>query len=76
MKNTTISDVDMAHSTVDEIILYTTMTSYNPTYITIEPLGDLYFGLYYKDSYMGPVVVSNASLVPGSKCQKKTNSQN
>jgi len=46
------------------------MTSYNPTYITIDPLGDLYFGLYYRDSYMGPVVVSNASLVPGGNYYK------
>jgi hypothetical protein len=66
LKNTTISDVDISHSTSDEIILYSTMTTYNPTFTTISPLGDLYFGLYYQDAFMGPVVVSNASLAPGA----------
>ncbi|KNC50587.1 uncharacterized protein AMSG_11615 [Thecamonas trahens ATCC 50062] len=57
---------DMDHSTPHAVVLNLVINIYNPSVVTIDPLGDLFFGIYYQDVLMGHVVVRNVVLVAHS----------
>ena len=57
-----MSVFDLTQSTPDQIIVEMSVCMLNPSDISIGNLGDMYFGVYYGDSYMGNVTATSAKV--------------
>ncbi|GMH61196.1 hypothetical protein TrST_g12762 [Triparma strigata] len=55
-----MSVFDLTQSTPDSIIVQMTVCLKNPSDISVGNLGDMYFGVYYNNSYMGNVTATDA----------------
>lgn len=55
-----MSVFDLTQSTADSIIVQMTVCLKNPSDISVGNLGDMYFGVYYNDFYMGNVTATEA----------------
>mmetsp|Transcript_25913 Transcript_25913/g.53923 ORF Transcript_25913/g.53923 Transcript_25913/m.53923 type:complete len:1167 (-) Transcript_25913:43-3543(-) len=57
-----MSVFDLTQSTPDQILVEMSVCLKNPSDISISNLGDMYFGVYYGESYMGNVTAESAKV--------------
>lgn len=66
LRQVTLLQFDLSQSTDTEVIVDLEVAVQNPSIVSILPLGDLTFELYYEGAYVGMLVSWNASLAQGA----------
>jgi len=62
LKDVKILDFSMGHSTKDYVLVDVVANVSNPSFTKIDPVGDLFFNMAYKDVFMG-TVTTNATVI-------------
>ena len=57
-----MSVFDLTQSTPDQILVQMSVCMKNPSDISISNLGDMYFGVFYGEAYMGNVTAESAKV--------------
>ncbi|KAJ2957136.1 hypothetical protein NQZ79_g7103 [Umbelopsis isabellina] len=65
----TISTVDVTGATPEYVIIMLTISFNNPSFITIS-IGDISFDTYYSGTNIGPTLLNNLTIAPGTQQYK------
>ena len=55
----------MCAGTAEHVVVDLTVNVTNPSPVSIQPIGDLIFSIFFKDSYMGDLYATNATMLSG-----------